>query len=64
MSQFDQQTIAMMRSVLSEVAQELGARPATQAKIAETLTRKAAERQTSRDELKEIALEAGRTPAP
>jgi hypothetical protein len=53
-----------MRSVLSEVAQELGATTATQAKIAEMLTRKAVEREISREELKKAALEAGRTPAP
>jgi hypothetical protein len=63
MTKFDQQTIALMRAVLSEVARELGATTATQAKIAETLTRKAVERGTSREEFREVALEAGRTPA-
>ena len=64
MSQFDPATIATMRTVLQEAAKELGATPATQAKMAETLTRRAAQSPMSREELKEVALEAGRTPAP
>jgi hypothetical protein len=64
MSKFDQATIATMRAVLQEAAEELDATTATQAKMAESLTRRAAERSTSREELKEVALEAGRTPAP
>jgi hypothetical protein len=63
MNRFDQQTIATMRAVLQEAAQELHATPATQAKIAETLVLKAAEGDVSREELKDTALEAGRTPA-
>jgi hypothetical protein len=63
MSKFDQATITTLRDVLKEAAQELGATIATQAKMAETLTRRAKENRVSREELKEIALEAGRIPA-
>jgi hypothetical protein len=63
MTTFDQDTISTLRDVLREAAEELGATTATQAKMAETLTRRAAERRISREELKEAALEAGRVPA-
>jgi hypothetical protein len=64
MKKFDPATIATMRSVLEETAQELSASTATRAKMAEMLTRTAAERSASREELREVALEAGRVPAP
>jgi hypothetical protein len=63
MTTFDQDTISTLRDVLREAAEELGATTATQAKMAETLTRRAAERRVSREELKQAALEAGRVPA-
>ena len=63
MTTFDQDTISTLRDVLREAAEELGATTATQAKMAETLTRRAAESRVSREELKEVALEAGRVPA-
>jgi hypothetical protein len=63
MTTFDQDTISTLRDVLREAAEELGATTATQAKMAETLTRRAAESGVSREELKELALEAGRVPA-
>lgn len=64
MRTFDQQTIATMRAVLEEAARELGATTATQAKMAEAVTQRAAESRASREELKRAALKAGRTPAP
>ena len=63
MNKFDQTTITTLRDVLREAAEEVGATSATQAKMAEALTRRAAERCVSREELKEVALEAGQTPA-
>ena len=59
----DQTTITTLRDVLREAAEEVGATTATQAKMAEALTRRAAERRVTREELKEVALEAGQTPA-
>jgi hypothetical protein len=64
MTKFDQDTVVLMRAVLRETASELNATPATQAKMAETLTRRAAETRATREELRKAALEAGRTPAP
>ena len=63
MNKFDQATVIALRDVLREAAEEVGATIATQAKMAEALTRRAAESRVSRGELKEIALEAGRLPA-
>ncbi len=45
-----------MRAVLEEAAQELNSSQATQAKMAETIMRKAAEGDVSREELKDIAM--------
>lgn len=64
MDNFDRTTIVTMRSVLQEAAQELGANMATQAKMAETLTRTARDPNVSREQLKAAALESGREPAP
>jgi hypothetical protein len=61
---FDHETLATMRAVLEEAAQELNSSQATQAKMAETIMRKAAEGDVSRDELKDIAIDAGTKPAP
>lgn len=63
MKMLDQETRATLRAVLAEAAQELKATPATQAKMAETLVRKVAEGDVSREELKVTAIEAGKTPA-
>ena len=63
MNKFDQATVTTLRDVLREAAEEVGATTATQAQMAEALTRRAAERRVSRDELKLVALEAGRVPA-
>lgn len=63
MNGLDQEIIATLRAVLAEVAHELRATPATQAKMAEWLVRRAAERDVTREELKDTALQAGRTPA-
>ena len=63
MRTFDKQMIETMRAVLREAAQELSATTATQAKMAEAVTRRAAESAVSREELKDAALEAGRIPA-
>lgn len=63
MNTLDQETLATLRAVLAEAAQELKATPATQAKMAETLVRKVAEGDISREDLKVTAIEAGKTPA-
>jgi hypothetical protein len=55
-------TIRTLRAVLDEAAKELKASPATQAKMAEMILRRAAFG-VSREELKELAIEAGRVPA-
>ena len=55
-------TIKTLRAVLDEAAKELKASPATQAKMAEMILRRAAFG-VSREELKEVAIEAGRVPA-
>jgi hypothetical protein len=55
-------TIRTLRAVLDEAAKELKASPATQAKMAEMILRRAAFG-VSREELKEVAIEAGRVPA-
>ncbi len=52
-----------MRAVLEEAAQELNSSQATQAKMAETIMRKAADGDVSREELKDIAVDAGTTAA-
>jgi len=62
MHQFDQPTITTLRDVLREAAAEVSATTATEVKMAETLTRRAADSRVSREEIKEVALEAGRTP--
>ena len=54
--------IRTLRAVLDEAARELKASPATQAKMAEMILRRAAFG-VSREELKEVAIEAGRVPA-
>ncbi len=54
--------IRTLRAVLDEAARELKASPATQAKMAEMILRRAA-LGVSREELKEVAIEAGRIPA-
>lgn len=54
--------IRTLRAVLDEAARELKATPATQAKMAEMILRRAA-LGVSREELKEVAIEAGRIPA-
>ena len=63
-NKFDQQTVATMRAVLEEAAQELHPSQATQAKMAQTIMHKAAEGDVSREELKDIAIDAGTKPAP
>ena len=60
---FDRETLATMRAVLEEAAQELNPSQATQAKMAQTIMHKAAEGDVSREELKETAIEAGEKPA-
>jgi len=60
---FDQETLATMRAVLEEAAQELNPSQATQAKMAQTIMRKAAEGDVSREELKNTAIKAGQAPA-
>jgi hypothetical protein len=62
-NKFDEETLATMRAVLEEAAQELNPSQATQAKMAQTIMHKAAEGDVSREELKETAIEAGETPA-
>jgi hypothetical protein len=54
--------IRTLRAVLDEAARELKASPATQAKMAEMILRRAAPG-VSREELKEVAIEAGKIPA-
>jgi hypothetical protein len=54
--------IRTLRAVLDEAARELKASPATQAKMAEMILRRAA-LGVSREELKEVAIEAGKIPA-
>jgi hypothetical protein len=54
--------IRTLRAVLDEAARELKASPATQAKMAEMILRSAA-LGVSREELKEVAIEAGKIPA-
>ncbi len=63
-NKFDQETLATMRAVLEEAAQEINPSQATQAKMAETIMRKTAEGDVSREELKDIAVDAGTKPAP
>ena len=63
MKNFDQATVTTLRDVLKEAADEVGATTATQAKMAQALTLRAAESRASRDELKEVALDAARLPA-
>lgn len=64
MNRFDPEVLSTLRTVLDEAAQELRSTPATRAKMAETLVRRAAEGHVSREELKDTALQAGQTPAP
>jgi hypothetical protein len=59
---FDKNTISTMRAVLDEAAKALNVTPATQAKMAQEVVLKAANG-ASRDELKAIAMQAGKTPA-
>jgi hypothetical protein len=54
--------IRTLRAVLDEAARELKASPATQAKMAEMILRRAA-LGVSREELMEVAIEAGKIPA-
>jgi hypothetical protein len=56
MTKFDEATITTLRDVLRQAAEQLGATIATQAKMAETLTRRAAESRVSCEELNEVAL--------
>ena len=63
MNIFDRETISIMRAVLQEVAKEIYVTSATQAKMAEQIVRRATVG-GSRDELKAVAIEAARTPAP
>lgn len=60
---FDQETVETMRAVLEEVARELNPSQATQAKMAQTIMRKASQGDVSRDELKDAAMRAGEKPA-
>ena len=62
-NKFDQETVATMRAVLEEAAQELNPSQATQAKMAETIMRKASQGDASREELKDAAMKAGEKPA-
>ncbi len=62
MAQFDKKTISILRAVLDETANELNVTTATQAQMAQALVYKAAEGAT-RDELKLVAIKAGRKPA-
>jgi hypothetical protein len=60
---FDHETLVTLRAVLEEAAQELNPSQATQAKMAQTIMRRAAEGDVSREELKTTAIAAGRAPA-
>ena len=62
-NKFDQQTVATMRAVLEEAAQELHPSQATQAKMAQTIMHRALQGVASREELKTAAIEAGEIPA-
>ena len=62
-NKFDQETIATMRAVLEEAAQELHPSQATQAKMAETIMLRASQGDVSREELKNAAIRAGEKPA-
>jgi hypothetical protein len=63
MNILDGETISIMRAILQEVAKELDVTQATQAKMAEQIIRNATVG-GSREEMKNIAIEAARIPAP